>query len=240
MPLALVTGASRGIGRAIAVDLARAGFDIVGTYRARRDEAEAMASEVQSLGRTAQVYALDVAEAEATEKGMAEILEKHGCPDALVCNAGITKDALFPMMSRESWDSVVRTNLGGFYSVVRPVARQMLRRRAGRIVTIASISGERGNAGQVNYSASKAGIIGATKALALELGARGITANVVSPGFIETEMTKDLPTEELKKHIPLGRLGTGADVAAAVTFLCSPQAGYITGQVISVNGGLYT
>lgn len=240
MPLALVTGASRGIGRAIALDLAQAGYDIIGTYRSREEAAQEVAQEIRALGRTAHMHALDVSSGPGAEEQVAQWVSDYGCPDALVNNAGITKDGLFAMMSRESWESVIGTNLGGFFSVTRPVVRQMLRRRSGRIVTLTSISGQRGNAGQANYAASKAALIGATKSLALELAPRKITVNAVAPGFIETDMVAELPLDKILPLIPLGRPGTAQEVAKVVTFLCSEGASYITGQVIAVNGGLYT
>jgi 3-oxoacyl-[acyl-carrier protein] reductase len=239
MGWAWVTGASRGIGRAIALELGRQGFELVVTYNRQREAAEAVADELRAAGRTAHVAALDVASPEAAT-AVEGLLEAHGCPDVLVNNAGVSRDGMFAMMSRASWDSVVGTNLGGFYSVTRPVVRKMLRRRSGRIITLTSLSGQRGNAGQVNYAASKAGLIGATKALALELGPRNITVNAVAPGFIATDMAVDVVSEAIVGSIPLGRIGTPEDVAAAVAFLASPGAAYITGQVLAVNGGLYT
>ena len=240
MALALVTGASRGIGKAIALDLARNGHDIILVFNARGDAAEKVAAEISALGRAAHLAQIDVGKGAAAEEQVAELVKNHGCPDALVNNAGITRDGLFAMMSHESWDAVIATNLGGFFAVTRPIVRQMIRKRAGRIVNIASITGERGNGGQVNYAASKAGLIGATKALALEVASRGITVNAVSPGFISTDMTAELDMEKVLPLIPMGRAGTAEEVAAAVTFLCSPAASYITGQVLSVNGGLLT
>lgn len=235
----LVTGASRGIGRAIALRLARDGFDLVLHYRAAREQAEAVAAEVAALGRSARLLAFDLADREAARTALEAEVEAHGAPYGVVCNAGLAHDSVFPAMTAEQWDGVIRTNLDGFFNVLHPLVMPMVRRRQpGRIVTLASVSGVVGNRGQVNYSAAKAGIIGATKALALELASRAITVNCVAPGLIETDMTRALPVDELKKTIPAGRIGTADEVAAAVAFLLSAQAGYITRQVIGVNGGL--
>ncbi len=240
MSLALITGASRGIGRAIALDLAKAGHDLILNYRTSSELAEELAAEIQEMGREAVLAQFDIGAGDATQKTVAALIKDHGCPDILVNNAGITKDGLFAMMGRDSWESVISTNLGGFYSVTRPILRQMLKRRSGRIINISSVAGMRGNPGQVNYSASKAGVIGATKALALEVASRNITVNAVAPGFVETDMVQGLPMEDIVAMIPMSRAGAPEDIAHAVTFLASEGASYITGQVIGVNGGLYT
>lgn len=235
----LVTGASRGIGRAIALRLARDGFDLVLHYRSAHDAAQEVADAATALGRQCRLLAFDLADRGACEAQLAADVEAHGAPYGVVCNAGLAQDNIFPAMTGEQWDTVVHTNLDGFYNVLHPLVMPMVRRRKpGRIVTLASVSGQVGNRGQVNYSAAKAGIIGATKALALELASRAITVNCVAPGLIDTDMTRDLPLEELRKTIPAGRTGSPDEVAAAVAFLMSADAGYITRQVIGVNGGL--
>ena len=236
----LVTGSSRGIGRAIALRLARAGFDIVLHCRARRDEAEAVQTQIQALGRQARILQFDVAERSACRAVLEADVAQHGAYYGVVCNAGLTRDGAFPALSEDDWDQVLRTNLDGFYNVLHPLCMPMIRRRQpGRIVCITSVSGLIGNRGQVNYSASKAGVIGAAKALAIELGKRRITVNCVAPGLIDTEMLDDnLPLEEILKMIPAARMGTPEEVAGAVNFLMSEEAAYITRQVLSVNGGL--
>ncbi|MGY4491999.1 3-oxoacyl-ACP reductase FabG [Pseudomonas sp. TE3610] len=236
----LVTGSSRGIGRAIALRLAQAGFDLVLHCRSGRAEAEAVQAEVQALGRQARVLQFDVADRATCAQVLLDDVETHGAYYGVVCNAGLTRDGAFPALSEEDWDLVMRTNLDGFYNVLHPVMMPMIRRRApGRIVCITSVSGLIGNRGQVNYSASKAGVIGAAKALAIELGKRRITVNCVAPGLIDTAMLdENVPVEELMKMIPAQRLGTPEEVAAAVNFLMSAEAGYITRQVLAVNGGL--
>jgi 3-oxoacyl-[acyl-carrier protein] reductase len=236
----LVTGSSRGIGRAIALRLARDGYDLVLHCRSERARAEAVAAEVASLGRGARVLAFDVADRAACASALEADIAAHGAYYGVVCNAGITHDAAFPAMEGEAWDTVLRTNLDGFYNVLHPVVMPMVRRRApGRIVTLSSVSGLVGNRGQVNYSAAKAGIIGATKALAIELAKRRITVNCVAPGLVETDMLEGhVPVEEILKMIPAERMGRPEEVAAAVSFLVSPDAAYITRQVLAVNGGL--
>jgi len=235
----LVTGASRGIGRSIALHLASDGHDLVVHCRNRRDEAEAVAAECRLLGASARVVCFDIADRAACASVLLADVELHGAYYGIVCNAGIAADNAFPAMSGEEWDSVIRTNLDGFYNVLHPLIMPMVRRRQpGRIVTLASVSGMVGNRGQTNYSAAKAGIIGATKALALELAKRQITVNCVAPGLIETEMVSAEVLEEAVKMIPMRRIGQPDEVAAAVAFLLSESAGYITRQVISGNGGL--
>lgn len=235
----LVTGASRGIGRAIALRLARDGFDIVVHYRSRNEEAEAVAGEIRAAGRQARTLAFDVADRRTCAEALAADIGAHDTYYGVVCNAGIASDNAFPAMGGEEWDSVIHTNLGGFYNVLHPLVMPMVRRRRpGRIVTLSSLSGIAGNRGQVNYSAAKAGIIGATKALAMELAKREITVNCVAPGLIDTEMVSAEVAEEAIKLIPLRRMGRPEEVAAAVSFLMSADAAYVTRQVISVNGGL--
>jgi 3-oxoacyl-[acyl-carrier protein] reductase len=236
----LVTGSSRGIGRAVALRLAQAGYDIVVHCRNRREEAEQVAAATAALGRRARIVQFDVADRAACAAALEQDVAQHGAYYGVVCNAGLTRDGAFPALSGDDWDQVLRTNLDGFYNVLHPLIMPMIRRRqAGRIVCITSVSGLIGQRGQVNYSASKAGLIGAAKALALELAKRKITVNCVAPGLIDTDMTAaDLPLQELLKLIPMQRAGSADEVAAAVQFLLSPEAGYITRQVLAVNGGL--
>ncbi|GMU08579.1 3-oxoacyl-ACP reductase FabG [Corallococcus caeni] len=235
----LVTGSSRGIGRAIALRLARDGHDVVVHCRSKRDEADAVAAQVREAGRESRVLQFDVADRAGTQAALLADVEAHGCYYGVVCNAGIARDNAFPAMTSDEWDSVIHTNLDAFYNVLNPLTMPLVRRKKpGRIVTLASVSGLMGNRGQVNYSAAKAGIIGATKALAVELAKRNITVNCVAPGLIDTEMVPPEVLEEALKIIPARRMGRPEEVAAAVSFLMAEDAGYITRQVISVNGGM--
>lgn len=235
----LVTGSSRGIGKAIALYLAEQGFDVVVHCHSRRADAEAVAEQVRALGQTARVLQFDLGNRQQCAEQLLNDIDLHGAYYGVVCNAGISADNAFPALTDAEWDSVLSTNLDGFYNVLKPVVMPMIqRRKPGRIVTLSSVSGLMGNRGQVNYSAAKAGIIGATKALALELAKRNITCNCVAPGLVETDMLEGLPLEDIKKLIPLRRAGTGKEVAAAVAFLMSADAAYITRQVLAVNGGL--
>lgn len=235
----LVTGSSRGIGRGIAAQLARDGYNLVLHSRTPSAALETAAAEVRAAGAQARVLAFDVADRAAAAASLNADIETHGAYYGVVCNAGIVNDGAFPGMPDEAWDSVLRTNLDGFFNVLRPLVMPMIRRRQpGRIVTLSSVSGLVGNRGQVNYSASKGGIIAASKALAVELASRGITVNCVAPGLIDTDMAAGAPVEEALKLIPAGRVGKPREVASLVSYLMSEGAAYITRQVIAVNGGL--
>ena len=236
----LVTGSSRGIGRAIAERLASSGFQVIVHCRGNIAAAEETCAAIRGIGAPApRLLMFDIADRSATAAAILADIEANGAYYGVVCNAGLARDGAFPALEAEDWDAVMRTNLDGFYNVLHPVVMPMVRRKAaGRIVTLSSVSGVTGNRGQVNYSASKAGIIGATKALAVELASRRITVNCVAPGLIDTEMVKDAPVEEVLKAVPLGRVGQPAEVAALVNFLMSDEAAYITRQVIGVNGGM--
>lgn len=236
----LVTGASRGIGRAIALQAAAAGFSVVAHYRSGEAEAGRLVEEILAAGGDASGLGFDIADREAARSAIEADIEGRGAYYGVVCNAGIAADAAFPALTDGDWDRVIHTNLDGFYNVLKPAVMPMVRaKRGGRIVTLSSVSGISGNRGQVNYSASKAGIIGASKALAVELASRKITVNCVAPGIIDTDMAKEAPLEAILPSIPMARLGRPEEVAAIVVFLLSDAASYITRQVISVNGGMF-
>lgn len=239
--IALVTGASRGIGRAIAEHLGKAGMTVVGTATTEQG-AESISSYLRDAGINGRGMAADVSNDESVAALITAIEEEFGAPTVLVNNAGVTRDNLLMRMKPEEWDTVINTNLTSLYRVCKACLKGMTRARKGRIINISSVVGSSGNAGQSNYSASKAGIEGFTRSLAKEIGSRGITVNAVAPGFIDTDMTKDLPEKHaaaMLEQIPLGRLGQPDEIAAVVSFLASPAGGYITGETVHVNGGMY-
>ena len=239
--VALVTGASRGIGKAIACKLAREGAKVIINYNGSKEKAEAVKSEIEAAGGQAEVYQCDVSDYTACETFIQTVIKEEGSQDILVNNAGITKDGLLMKMSEEDFDKVLDTNLKGAFNTIRFASRQMLKQKSGRIINMSSVVGVIGNAGQANYAASKAGVIGLTKAAARELASRGITVNAIAPGFIETDMTdvlSDKVKEASEAQIPLGHFGKPEDVAAAAAFLASEEARYITGQVLHVDGGM--
>lgn len=239
--VALVTGASKGIGRAIAIALAKAGNFVVVNYNGSAVKAEETCNLIKEVGGECEAVQFSVANEEETTGAMQEIIARHGRLDILVNNAGITRDGLIMRMSEEDFDLVLDTNLKGAFHTIRVASRQMMKQRSGRIINISSVSGVLGNAGQANYSASKAGLIGLTKTMARELASRGVTVNAIAPGFIETDMTDAMPQavkDGVAGQIPLGYVGKPEDVAEAVSFLASEKAGYITGQVLCVDGGM--
>ena len=234
----LITGSSRGIGRETALYLAKNGYNIVLHCSKDKERLEKLREEILQTGVSARILSFDISNREETKQSLLEDIDKHGIYYGVVLNAGIAKDNPFPAMEDSEWDDVININLNGFYNVLRPLIMPLIQAKNGRIIVMSSISGQCGNRGQVNYSASKAGLIGAVKALSLEVAKRKITVNCIAPGIIDTDMTEDIP-EEAIKAIPLKRMGTTKEVASLVNYLLSPDAGYITGQVIAVNGGLY-
>ncbi len=235
---AIISGASRGIGRSIAVELAGQGYFIVINYLSDKAGADQTLKQVQTAGSKGMVMQFDVADSKKAKAAIDEIIDTRETVDVLVNNAGITADGLFIMMKKDNWDQVIRTSLDGFYNMTKPVLKKMVRQRHGSVVSIASLSGLTGNRGQANYSAAKAGLIGASRSVASEVARLGIRINVVAPGLIETDMINALPLDNIKAMIPMARVGRPEEVARVVKFLCSDDASYITGQIISVNGGM--
>lgn len=234
----LITGSSGGIGRAIALAVAKEGYEIVAHYNSGKEKAESLKAEIEAAGGKSTLIQFNISDREDCRTKLEKWSEENGAFWGIVLNAGICRDNAFPALSDENWDDVLHTNLDGFYNVLKPLVMPLCRKKRGRIITISSVSGVMGNRGQVNYSASKAGIIGATKALAVELASRKITVNCIAPGFIETEMIKDAPVEHILPTIPMGRAGKPEEVASLAVYLLSEGASYITRQVISVNGGI--
>jgi len=234
----LITGASRGIGRAIALASAEAGYHVAAHYNRGKEEAQSLEKEILGKGGSVELIQFDVSCRDECREKLEKWTEENGAFWGIICNAGVTADNAFPALSGDEWDRVLRTDLDSFYNVLQPLMMPICRKKRGRIITVASVSGIMGNRGQVNYSAAKAGVIGATKALAVELASRSITVNCIAPGAIETDMIKDAPLDKMLPGIPMGRLGRPEEVAALAVFLLSEQASYITRQVISVNGGM--
>jgi 3-oxoacyl-[acyl-carrier protein] reductase len=235
---AIVTGASRGIGRATAVELTKAGYFIIINFKSNETAAAETLKLVQSAGGDGEVFQFDVADTAQTKDAVKAIVERHKNIQVLINNAGINADGLFMLLGEEEWDSVINTTLKGFYNITKPVLREMVRRKCGSIVSVSSLSALMPNRGQANYAAAKAGIIAASRALATEVARFGIRVNVVAPGLIETDMIKDAPVAEIKKMIPMARLGKPEEVANVIRFLCSTDASYMTGQVLGINGGI--
>ena len=236
--VAIVTGASRGIGRATAVELAKAGYFVVINYKSNEVAAIETLKLVESTGGAGEIMKFDVADGTQTSNGIKAIIERHKKIQVLVNNAGITADGLFMMLGEDEWDNVINTTLKGFYNVTKPVLREMAKAKCGSIVSVSSVAGIMPNRGQTNYAAAKAGLIGASRSLSKEVARFGIRINVVAPGLIETEMVKNAPVAEIKKAIPMERLGKPEEVASVIRFLCSDDASYMTGQVVGINGGI--
>jgi len=236
--IALVTGASKGIGQAICVELAKAGYRVIVNYMSDEKGAAETLAMIKSTGANGRIIQFDVTDYKASQEAVQDIIENDGAMDTLVNNAGITADGLFLMMPRKDWDKVIDTSLNGFYNVTKPILEKMIRLKRGSIVSIASVAGLLGNRGQANYAAAKAGLIAASRSVASEVARLGIRVNVVAPGLIETDMIKDAPVDNIKTLIPMARIGKPREIASAVRFLCSDDASYITGQVLSVNGGM--
>ena len=237
--IAVVTGGSRGIGRAIAVELASHGYEVMITYKANDEAAAETLRLIREAGGSGEALKFDVGNADETEVKLTELLARLERIDVLVNNAGVTADGLFMMMPREDWNTVINTTLDGFYNMTKPILRKMMRKKRGSIVSLSSVSALVGNRGQANYAAAKSGLIAASRVLAAEVARLGVRVNVVAPGLIETDMTSGLPMENIKQMIPMARIGRPEEVAKVVRFLCSDDASYITGQVISVNGGMF-